>query len=83
MTDKDGNYIDHPTKFLTWGNCDQNCGSLPHINETQIDLPGCSFLQGQYLGGGHDVAEAFYVKTIEVLSIFDCGFESFSSVLGL
>ena len=83
VTDKDGNYIEHPTKFLTWGNCDQNCRSLPHINETQIDLPGCSFLQGQYLGGGHDVAEAFYVKTNKVLSIFNCVFESPSSVLGL
>ena len=83
VTDKDGNYIEHPSKFLTWGNCDQNCRSVPHINETQIDLPGCSFLQGQYLGGGHDVAEAFYVKTNKVLSIFNCVFESPSSVLGL
>ena len=66
VTDKYGNYIEHPTKLLTWGYCGQDCPSSPHSNENQVNLQVCQVFAGQYLGAGDDVVKAFHANTNEV-----------------
>ena len=77
VTDKYGNYIEHPTKFLTWGYCDQDCPSSLHSNEDQVNLQGCQVFAGQYLGAGDDVAKAFHANTNEVENFKNFNFGSF------